>query len=44
MLLYRFVGQLRNGDDVTPLQIQLGLMIIMPANTVIEVVPPPKKK
>jgi len=44
LLLYRFAGQLRNGNDVTPLQIQLGLMIIMPANTVIDVVPPPKKK
>jgi hypothetical protein len=43
LLLYRFAGQLRSGDKYTPVQIQLGLMILMPANTVIEVVPPPKK-
>jgi len=43
LLLYRFAGQLRTGDDVTPLQIQFGLMIILPANTVIEEVTPKKK-
>ncbi|MEP6672171.1 MAG: hypothetical protein ABJF10_23615 [Chthoniobacter sp.] len=43
LLLYRFAGQLRMGDDVTPLQIQFGLMILLPATTVIEEVHPKKK-
>ncbi len=45
LLLYRFTGQLRSGNDVIPIRIQYGLMVIMPANS-IEIVEPgkPRKK
>lgn len=41
LLLYRFAGQLRSGNDVIPIRIQYGLMIIMPANS-IKIVEPGK--
>lgn len=45
LLLYRFAGQLRTGDNVTPIRIQYGLMVLLPKGTIIETVtPPPKKK
>lgn len=45
LLLYRFAGQLRSGESVTPIRIQYGLMILLPKGTIIETVtPPPRRK
>jgi hypothetical protein len=43
LLLYRFTGQLRSGNEVIPIRIQYGLMIIMPADS-IKIVEPEKSR